>query len=402
MLGRFVNRRGVSDNSAHVSLPLSVIRALADGGFSVVRIIMGALAGLAVASLVACGRAKSPGPEIKFVIAEKVSTRGERAERLYAAVVKPRIESVQSFRVGGRIAARLADVGDHVTQGQVLATLDANDWALNAQTVHGQLTAAIAQRDSARADLARFERLTGEKLMSAAELDRQQHAVAAAVGQVAALTAAAREADNKLSYAKLRADADGVVTQVTAEPGQVVSEGTPVITIARTAERELEFSIPEQRRDSIRLGQTVQVSLWSEPTSRLEARVRWIAPSADVSTRAFPVRASLLVWPQSLLFGMTASVRAPADASSDAQVTLPIAAVFDQGSAKAVWVVDPKAGVLRGAAVEVTALDGNRYVVRGLRPGDLVVTAGVHRLRAGDHVAVFTGGEQPTQLAAQH
>lgn len=378
------------------------IGAIADGGYGMVRIILGALAGPAVALLVACGHAKSPSPEIKFVIVEKVSTQGERGGRLYAAVVKPRIESVQSFRVGGRIAARLADVGDHVTQGQVLAALDANDWALNAQTVHGQLTAAIAQRDSAQADLARFEQLTGEKLMSAAELDRQQHAVAAAIGQVAALTAAAREADNKLSYAKLRADADGVVTQVTAEPGQVVSEGTPVITIARTAERELEFSIPEQRRGSIRLGQTVQVSLWSEPATRLEARVRWIAPSADVATRAFPVRASLLVWPPGLLFGMTASVRVPADASSPAQVTVPIAAVFDHGSAKAVWVVDPKAGVLRIAPAEVTALDGNRYVVSGgLHPDDLVVTAGVHRLRAGDHVAVFAGGEQPTQLAAQ-
>ena len=378
------------------------IRAIADGGFSLVRIIMGALAGLAVASLVACGRAQSPGPEIKFVIVEEVSARGERDERLYAAVVKPRIESVQSFRVGGRIAARPADMGDHVTQGQVLASLDANDWALNAQTVHGQLTAAIAQRDSARADLARFEKLTREKLMSAAELDRQQHTVAAAVGQVAALTASAREADNKLSYAKLRADADGVVTQVTAEPGQVVSEGAPVITIARTAERELEFSIPEQRRGSIRLGQRVQVSLWSEPATRLEARVRWIAPSADMATRAFAVRAALLRWPEGLLFGMTASVRVPADASADTQVTLPIAAVFDQGGAKAVWVVDHKAGVLRMAAVEVSALDGNRYVVTGLRPGEVVVTAGVHRLRAGDHVAVFAGGEQPTQLAAQH
>ena len=57
------------------------IRAIADGGFSLVRIIMGALAGLAVASLVACGRAKNPGPEIKFVIVEEVSARGERDER---------------------------------------------------------------------------------------------------------------------------------------------------------------------------------------------------------------------------------------------------------------------------------------------------------------------------------
>lgn len=365
------------------------------------RIIKGVLACLAVASLVACGHKKNPDPQVKLVIVEKVSAQGDRGGRLYAAVVKPRIESVQSFRVGGRIAARLADVGDPVTEGQVLASLDANDWALNAQTVHGQLTAAMAQRDSAQADLARFEQLTGEKLMSAAELDRQQHAVAAAIGQVAALTAAAREADNKLSYAKLRADADGVVTQVTAEPGQVVSEGAPVITIARTAERELEFSIPEQRRGSIQLGQTVQVSLWAEPTTWLEARVRWIAPSADVATRAFLVRVSLPVWPPGLLFGMTASVRIPAAVSSHPQVTLPIAAVFDQRGTKAVWVVDSKAGVLRIATVEVTALSGNRYVVSGgLHPGDLVVTAGVHRLRAGDHVAAFTGGEQPTQLAA--
>jgi len=366
-----------------------------------VRIIMGLLAGLAAVSLVGCGHAKGPRRETKLVIVEKARSQRERDARLYAAVVKPRIETVQSFRVGGRIATRFVDVGDHVTNGQVLAALETSDWALNAQTIHGQLTAAIAQRDSAQADLARFVQLTDQKLMSPAELDRQQHAVAAATAQVAALAAAAGEADNKLSYARLRADAEGVVTQVTAEPGQVVSDATPVLTIARIAEREIEFSIPEQRRSGVQLGQTVQVSLWSDPDNWLDARVRWIAPSADPATRAFLVRASLVRALPALGFGTTASVRVSSSDDANIQVALPIAAVFDQGGVKCVWIVNPRAGALRMAPVDVSGLDGNRYVIRaGVRPGDLVVTAGVHRLNAGDRVAVYTGGEQPTRLAA--
>jgi RND family efflux transporter MFP subunit len=350
------------------------------------------------------GKADGTQRETKLVIVEAAGEDPAGDDRrLYAAVVKPRIEAVQSFRVAGRIAARLVDVGDRVRAGQVLAKLDATDWALNAQALRGQLASAVAQRDSARADLARYDDLTAQKLMSPAELDRQQHAVSAANAQVTALTAAAREADNKLGYSQLRADADGVVTQVIAEPGQVVSEGAPVMAVARTAEREVEFSVPEQNRGDLRIGQPVEIAVSWAPDNWMGGRVRWIAPTADQATRAFQVRASLDAPPASLGFGVTATARILTEGAPSGRVTLPIAAVFQHHGSGAVWILEQGGGTLRLSPVTVSGLEGNRYVIAaGVKPGDLVVTAGVHRLTAGDRVAPYAGGERTTALAVSH
>ena len=366
-----------------------------------VRIVIVAAA-LATLPLFGCrGRAHGIPRETKLVIVEaaREDPTGD-ASRLYAAVVKPRIEAVQSFRVAGRIAVRLVDVGDHVRAGQVLAKLDASDWALNAQALHGQRASAVAQRDSARADLARFDALTAQKLMSPAELERQQHAVSAADAQVTALAAAARQADNKLGYSQLRADADGVVTQVIAEPGQVVAEGAPVLMVARTAEREVEFSVPEQNRGDFRIAQPVQIAVWWKPDNWTDGWVRWIAPAADQATRAFQVRASLSRPPAALGIGMTTTVRIATAGDAGGRITLPIASVFEHNGSGAVWIVDQKSGTLRLSSVKVAGLQGNRYMIAaGVQPGDLVVTAGVHRLTAGDRVAPYVGGERATALA---
>jgi RND family efflux transporter MFP subunit len=331
----------------------------------------------------------------KLVIAEEARPLTDDGSRLYAAVIKPRIEAIQAFRVGGRIAERLVDAGDRVEKGQVLAVLDSTDWRLNSEALQGQLAAAVAQRDNAKADLARFHELMTQKLMSPAELDRQRHAFAAAEGQVAALKAQAQEAAKKLDYTQLRSDADGVITKVMAEPGQVVSEGMPVIALARTAEREVEFSIPEHRIDDIQLGQNIELSLWSQPEKRLDARVREIAPAADPVTRTLKVRATLLKPSSGIKLGMTASVLLDGGTSSHPAVSLPIGAVFEHDGVTAVWIVDTASGALHLTPVTVGGIAGNRCLVTtGIKPGDLVVTAGVHRLHADDRVAVYKGGEQ--------
>jgi membrane fusion protein, multidrug efflux system len=362
-------------------------------------------AAIAAATLLVatCDRkTESAPPAVKFVIAEAARLASDGDIRVYPAVVKARIEAVQAFRVGGRIVARHVDVGDVVAGGQVLAKLDASDWALNLESLRGQLAAATAQRDNAKADLARFRELTAQKLMSSAELDRQQHAAAAADGQVAALAAQVQEAVNKLDYTSLKSDADGIVTKVVAEPGQVISEGAPVLIIARTAELEVEFSVPEQSRRDIEPAQRVNVSLWSQPDALLEARIREIASEADPVTRAFRVRATLLHAPAVAKLGMTATVRLGRASLPNPPISLPIAAVFEHEGGKVVWEIDAKAGTLRLTSVTVGGVEGNRYIVTsGVLPGDLVVTAGVHRLTASDHVALYDGGEQTTRLGAE-
>jgi multidrug efflux system membrane fusion protein len=340
-------------------------------------------------------------PAVKLVIAERARPASDGDRRVYPAVVKARIEAVQAFRVGGRIATRAVDAGDRVASGEVLATLDATDWSLNLQALRGQLAAATAQRDNAKADLARYQTLTAQKLMSSAELDRQLHAVAAADGQVAALSAQMQEAANKLGYTDLRSDADGVVTKVIAEPGQVVSEGAPILIVARTAELEVEFSVPEQVRRSIRPRQPVTVSLWADDGTTIDGRIREIASEADPVTRAFRIRATLLQQPATASLGMTASARVDLADPASAGVSLPIAAIFDRDGEKAVWEVDAQSGALRLTVVTLGEVTGNRYIVTGgVKPGDLVVTAGVHRLSASDRVAVYAGGEQTTRLGA--
>src|SRR5258706_9571803 len=88
---------------------------------------------------------------------------------------------------------------------------------------------------------------------------------------------------NSLSYATLVADAPGVVTATSIEPGQVVAAGQTAIRVARLAEKEVVVAIPESLLTRAKSGEA-QVSIWSEPDKRYVAKVRELAPSADPAT----------------------------------------------------------------------------------------------------------------------
>jgi RND family efflux transporter MFP subunit len=174
------------------------------------------------------------------------------------------------------------------------------------------------------------------------------------------------------------------------------------MAVARTAEHEVEFWVPEQNRGDLRIGEPLQIAVSSAPDTWMEGRIRWIAPIADQATRAFQARAAMNAAPTTLGFGMTATVRI-LSAGASARITLPIAAVFEHNGSGAVWILDPARTTLRLSSVTVSGLQGNRYVIAaGVKPGDLVITAGVHRLTLGDRVAPYNGGERATALAAEH
>lgn len=343
---------------------------------------------LAVVLLSACAKPPAISEDVRPVRVLQVAPARTSAVAELSGEVRPRTESRVGFQVAGRIADRKVEVGQRVAAGQVLATLDASDYQLNAAAARAQLTAAAVDRDQQRADFRRFQELHQQGFISGADLERRRSQLDAAEARYASAAAQADVSGNQAAYAVLRAPDAGVITAVDAEAGQVVGAGQSVVRIAQTDEKEVLVSIPENRLASLRRIRDVRVDLWADAGS-LKGRVREIAPAADPATRTYPARITLLAAPASVALGMTATVRFEMPLP-EAVIALPLPALLREGGQTYVWKLDLATGTARRSAVKIATVAGNDVVVAaGVQPGDTVVTAGVHLLKDGQRVRVL-------------
>ncbi|QDX81840.1 hypothetical protein B9N43_11615 [Denitratisoma sp. DHT3] len=321
--------------------------------------------------LAACGKSV-PAPEVARAVETVVVGGGAAASRRdYAGEVRARHEAVLSFRVGGKLLARLVDAGAQVRAGQPLARLDEADAAQ-------QLAQAEAQRDLAAADLKRFRELRERNFVSPAALEAKEVAFRLAQAQ-------ATLARNQHAYATLKADSAGVVAAVLAEPGQVLAPGQPVLRLAPQGEREVAFQIPESERTRLHPGDAVQVTLWAVPGRVYRGRIREIAGTADAATRSYDARATLLDGDGAVGLGMTATVSL--DQPQDGGLRLPHTAIFQQEPGKsgvAVWVVAADGAVSLRPVQVLRWSDDAAWVGAGLTAGERVVAAGVYKIHAGE------------------
>ncbi|QRQ86141.1 efflux RND transporter periplasmic adaptor subunit [Cupriavidus oxalaticus] len=353
---------------------------------------LGHLARFAVAALVAaaavagCGRQAEPAPEVRPVRLMQLSQHSGRTAFEFSGDVRPRVESRLGFRVGGKIAARLVDVGAIVTRGQPLARLDPTDLSLAEAGSRAQFEAAKTDRDLAASDLKRYNDLFAKGFISAAEQHRRQASFEAADSRLRQAQAGLRSQSNQTAYAVLHADADGVVTAIDAEVGQVVTPGQPVVRVAQTAEKEVAIGLPEDQVDLLRGIADVSIHTWAEPQRALPGRVREIAAAADPVTRTYATRVTIPDPPADLKLGMTAVVTFVRTGATPA-IRVPLTALLQEQGRNQVWVYDAAAGTVKPVTVTLGEAVGNEVEVRqGLAPGQTIVTAGVHLLRPGQKV----------------
>ena len=347
------------------------------------------------AVLAACARPE-PAPEpVRSVKLLTVGPSNLSAASEYAGEVRARVESRLGFRVGGKLVERPAEVGQRVKAGQLLARLDAQDLALSGQAAQAAVTAALTQRDLARADLERFKGLLAQGFVSQAEIDRRQATLDAAEATLRQAQAQSSVQGNQTGYARLLADAPGVVTAVQAEAGQVVQAGGSVVVLAQDGERDVVIAVPEDRLAQVRPGTPARVRPWAQADGSvdLKATVREVAASADPATRTYQVKLALPA-EATLPLGATAYVTLDTPYTGQAAITLPTTAVMQSAegdrSGSVVWVFDEPSGTVQPRPVQVAGADGNRVVIaNGLKPGDEVVAAGGHVLSAGQKVTRF-------------
>jgi RND family efflux transporter MFP subunit len=346
------------------------------------------LAALAI-SLAGCNDkvAEKPVPS-RPVLVTTAHYEAESPERSFVGTIKPRIEADMGFRVPGKVAKRLVEVGQPVDVGQPLATLDEVDLKLQAEQADAELHAATGVLAQAAAAETRAKDLRVKGWTTDAQLDQ---AKAAADEARARLNRAERSVDltkNSLSYATLLADSRGVVTATLIEPGQVVASGQTAIRVARFGEKEAVVAIPETLVGRAKEG-TATATLWSEPDKKYAAKLREIAPSADSATRTYLAKFSLPGADDRVSLGMTATLTL-ADAATQRVARLPLSALFNEGGDPSFYVVDDK-GEVTLQPVTVKAFESNDVVISGgVDEGAKVVALGVQKLDPSQKVRVVS------------
>ncbi len=366
---------------------------------------------LGVAPLHAAGLAEPRPPSVSVVTA----TTGPIAETaVLTGTLVPREEVLVSPQIEGlAITEILAEEGDSVTAGQVLARLSRDvltaTIAQNAAQI-SRADAAVAQASSfiqetqatrQQADLALAR--TRELLQggnASREIFEQRAALAATTGarvQSATNALRAAEADRALALAQrqelmvrlarteLRAPVAGLVSRRIARLGAVVTgAGDPLFRIIEGGAIELEADVPETQLAKLRPGQPARIDTAGGPRT---GRVRLVSPEVSRTTRLGRVRVEI-VGAEPLVIGSFA--RAAVEVARRDGVLAPLSAVLFQPDGAVVQVV--RDGVVDTRRVEIGLRAGQQVeIAQGLAPGEEVVSVSGTFIRGGDRVVAVRG-----------
>ena len=335
--------------------------------------------------LAACSKEEQPPEPVRPVLWLEAQALGQQQLGRFAGNIQARYESTLGFRVGGRIARRMVDVGSEVKKDTLLATLDPTDQQNQVRASQGDLARVEAQWINAQANARRQQELFDRGVGAQAQLDVAQTDLKTTSASLAQARATLSQAKDQLNYSELRTDHDAVVTEWKAEAGQVVGAGQEVVTLARPDIKEAVIDLPAGLAESLPADVVFQVAAQLDPATQTTATVREIEPQAESTTRTRRARLTLADTPPGFRLGTAISVTL--SSAIEPRVELPLSAVQQADGQARVWVIDTQASTVAPRSVEVLTRGPDSVVLAaGVKPGERVVIAGVNSLKAGQQV----------------
>jgi len=284
----------------------------------------------------------------------------------------------------GRISQILFKEGERVSRGDVLVKLDDSVQRADVERARANLVLARTKHE-------RAIDLRNKGFLSSQALDESDNNL-----KVAQADAELMEA--RLSKTAIRAPFSGTVGLRLVSVGEYLKEGQDIVNLESLDPLKVDFRVPELALSQVRDGQTLQLTLDALPDRVYDGRVYAINPLIDANGRAIVIRAQVPNKDGKLRPGMFARVRLFTSGSRDTMV-VPEESLFPVGDDKYVYkVVDGKAWRQK---VEIGARrEGRVEIVAGLAPADVVVTAGVIKLREGAAVQVANAPSPPPSQPA--
>lgn len=304
----------------------------------------------------------------------------------WVGTVAARIETDLGFPRIGTLAERPVNLGDVVTQDQVLALQDPQDLDADLRAAQAGVTVAEARANSARDAADRVNALVKRGVDSEAASQSAAAQLAAAEAFLEQAQATLVGAEDARKNATLRAPQEGVVTQVFAEPGSTLAAGAPVLRLAGTEDREVIIDLSESDVAGLIIGAIFSVRLEANPALETTAHLTSIDPVATRATRTRQLRLAMAAdAPAGFRLGALVQVE-PMDETA-VRTSLPLTALIDGSEPTQVWRISTTDRSVSRVTVETGPIAGNRVLIlNGLSTGDEIVVKGVNSIKDGQIV----------------
>ncbi|RUX91419.1 MULTISPECIES: efflux RND transporter periplasmic adaptor subunit [unclassified Mesorhizobium] len=338
--------------------------------------------------LAGCQKQEAAAKKLPIMVRTETVAMADYAPRTsLTGVIAARTLNNLSFRVGGRVAERLVDVGQHVDPGAVLARIDPQEQESDLRSAQADLDAAQAQLTQSAAAFERQKTLLAQGFTTRRDYDTADQALKVAQGSVDAAQSAFTNAQQDLSFTELKAGAAGVITARQVEAGQVVQAAQTVFTVAEDGDRDAVFNVQETLVAKTPASPAVTITLLSDPQIRATGKVREISPAVDPASGSVRVKVAIPDTPTGMPLG--AAVIGSVSARPAKAILLPWQALTSSAGKPAVWIVDPSTKAVTVMPVEVLAFDSGTVVIAsGLNEGQSVVTAGGQLLSPGQTIEI--------------
>ena len=288
--------------------------------------------------------------------------------------------------VAGSVLQTLADQGQRVVAGQVLARID--DAALRESQIGARSGVSTAEMSAeiARKELERAQRLHEAGAIAERDLEGARRNATGAAAMLADARARLALANRLLEATMVRAPFSGVVAVRTVSPGDVIAPGAPLFTVVDPSSMRLEAALPADALSTVRLGAPVRFTVSGYADRSFTGTVTRINPSADPVTRQVRIVASIPATGQ-LVSGLFAEGRVASQ--SKLAPSVPIAAVDRRG-------VEPLVLRIRGGKVESVAVQLGMIdeiaerieITQGVAVGDTLLLGTAQGISAGTSVTV--------------
>jgi RND family efflux transporter MFP subunit len=330
-------------------------------------------------------RSAAPVERPALVRTELVQPRQGQAAMTLTGEVQARFRADLSFRVSGRVLARLVDVGAHVNAGDLLARLDPAEQQADFDAATAAVAAAEAQLRVAQATFDRQSNLLSSGFTTRVAYDQAQEQLRTAQSTLESAKAELGRTREALGDTELHARAAGVITARGLEIGQVVQAAQSVFTLAQDGDRDAVFDVPESMFLGDMEAGRVSLALVSGPDVTAVGYVREISPAVDPKSSTVRVKVTIQNPPPAMTLG--SAIAGTAGTKPATEIALPWTALTAVGSKPAVWIIDPKAKIASLKPVTVGAYEAGAVLIKeGLEAGDRVVIDGGKLLSSGQPV----------------